>query len=147
MQTTAATETAVRKNKPGQGRKPLADDKRMDVVAVRLNQGHSAQFKSLGGAAWLRDRLDGAPNTKVMPMANDAAAQIRALTDALELEQTKARLANNRITELLAVIKTHETTHKMLSTKLANATALLKVTDKELERARLEVAKHDKKWI
>jgi hypothetical protein len=45
-------------NDRGQGRKPLPPDQKAVVGAVRLTPGQWEKFRALGGAAWLRDRIE-----------------------------------------------------------------------------------------
>ncbi len=45
-------------NDRGQGRKPLPAGEKLEVGAVRLSPAQWLKFGQLGGAAWLRDRIN-----------------------------------------------------------------------------------------
>ena len=45
----------------GQGRKPVNDGEPMVVVPMRMTPSQRAKMHRLGGAAWLRDTIDAAP--------------------------------------------------------------------------------------
>ena len=42
----------------GQGRKPLKEGQDTVTVSIRLTVAQRAKLERLGGAAWLRDRID-----------------------------------------------------------------------------------------
>ena len=42
----------------GQGRKPIEEGQETVTVSVRLTVAQRAKLERLGGAAWLRDRID-----------------------------------------------------------------------------------------
>lgn len=42
----------------GQGRKPLKEGQETVTLSVRLTVAQRAKLERLGGAAWLRDRID-----------------------------------------------------------------------------------------
>jgi hypothetical protein len=42
----------------GQGRKPLKEGQETVTLSVRLTAAQREKLKRLGGAAWLRDRID-----------------------------------------------------------------------------------------
>jgi hypothetical protein len=42
----------------GQGRKPIKEGQATVTVSVRLTVAQRAKLDRLGGAAWLRDRID-----------------------------------------------------------------------------------------
>lgn len=48
----------------GQGRKPKPTEQRMVVVPLRMTPKQKAKLTTLGGAKWVRDRLDEAPPRK-----------------------------------------------------------------------------------
>ncbi len=125
--------------------KDTSDSTTIDLFSDK-KRGRPKTDKALSNAERQR-RYRQQQKSRQPAIPDDAAAQIKALTSALELEWLKVSQGNNRINELLAVIKTHETTNKALSTKLSNVTQKLKTTERELDRARAEVFKHDRKWI
>jgi hypothetical protein len=45
-------------NDRGQGRKPLPPEEKVRVRTVRMTDEQWAKFSALGGAAWLRERID-----------------------------------------------------------------------------------------
>ena len=45
-------------NDRGQGRKPIAPGQLMVVVPIRLTPAQKDTIKTLGGAKWVRDKLD-----------------------------------------------------------------------------------------
>ena len=47
----------------GQGRKPIAPWQRMVVVPIRLTTAQKATLKTLGGAKWVREKLDAITDT------------------------------------------------------------------------------------
>ena len=47
----------------GQGRKPLKEGQETVTLSVRLTVAQRAKLERLGGAAWLRDRIDKAKDT------------------------------------------------------------------------------------
>ena len=51
----------------GQGRKPLAAGEETLTVSLRMTAAQREKLKRLGGAKWMRDRIDRAkePNVKV----------------------------------------------------------------------------------
>lgn len=57
------TETTPKRppNNRGQGRKPKPPDQRMVVVPLRMTPHQKEKLTALGGAKWVRDRLDEAP--------------------------------------------------------------------------------------
>jgi hypothetical protein len=42
----------------GQGRKPIKEGQETVTVSIRLTAPQRAKLERLGGAAWLRDRID-----------------------------------------------------------------------------------------
>lgn len=48
-------------NDRGQGRKPMPPERRMIVVPLRLTPEHKAKLANLGGAKWVRAKLDEVP--------------------------------------------------------------------------------------
>jgi hypothetical protein len=44
----------------GQGRKPLSDIEPTVTVSVKMTAAQRAKLSKLGGAAWVRKRIDGA---------------------------------------------------------------------------------------
>jgi hypothetical protein len=42
----------------GQGRKPLKEGQETVTLSIRLTVAQRAKLERLGGAAWLRDRID-----------------------------------------------------------------------------------------
>lgn len=44
----------------GQGRKPIKVGEPTVTLSIRLTEAQRAKLACLGGAAWLRDRIDGA---------------------------------------------------------------------------------------
>lgn len=47
----------------GQGRKPIAPGQRMVVVPIRLTTAQKETLKTLGGAKWVREKLDAITDT------------------------------------------------------------------------------------
>lgn len=47
-------------NDRGQGRKPLPEGSRLVVGSIRLSPAQWLKLERLGGAAWLRERIDSA---------------------------------------------------------------------------------------
>lgn len=54
-------------NDRGQGRKPLPEDQRAVVHAVRLTPARIAKLKRLGGAQWLSKAIDKAKEPPPSP--------------------------------------------------------------------------------
>ena len=50
-------------NDRGQGRKPIEPGQRMVVVPIRLTAAQKATLKTLGGAKWVREKLDAITET------------------------------------------------------------------------------------
>ena len=52
--------TEAKRGSPGrgQGRKPLKEGQETVTLSVRLTVAQRAKLERLGGAAWLRDRID-----------------------------------------------------------------------------------------
>ena len=48
----------------GQGRKPLKEGQETVTVSIRLTVAQRAKLGRLGGAAWLRERIDKAKDPK-----------------------------------------------------------------------------------
>lgn len=48
-------------NDRGQGRKPKPEGGRMVVVPLRMTPAQKDKLANLGGAKWVRDRLDESP--------------------------------------------------------------------------------------
>lgn len=44
--------------RPGAGRKPLAEGQETQIVSVRLTSAQREKLDALGGAAWIRERID-----------------------------------------------------------------------------------------
>jgi hypothetical protein len=44
--------------RPGAGRKPLAEGQETQIVSIRLTKAQRDKLDALGGAAWLRERID-----------------------------------------------------------------------------------------
>ena len=57
------TETQPKRppNDRGQGRKPKAPEQRMVVVPLRMTPEQKAKLTTLGGAKWVRAKLDEQP--------------------------------------------------------------------------------------
>ena len=57
------TETQPKRppNDRGQGRKPKAPEQRMVVVPLRMTPEQKAKLTTLGGAKWVRERIDEQP--------------------------------------------------------------------------------------
>ena len=49
----------------GQGRKPKPPEQRMVVVPLRMTPAQKDKLTDLGGAKWVRDRLDEAPGQRL----------------------------------------------------------------------------------
>lgn len=49
-------------NDRGQGRKPKAPEQRMVVVPLRMTPEQKAKLTTLGGAKWVRTKLDEQPD-------------------------------------------------------------------------------------
>lgn len=49
-------------NDRGQGRKPKPAEELKVVVPLRLSPAHKAKLKALGGAEWVRTKLDEQPD-------------------------------------------------------------------------------------
>lgn len=47
----------------GQGRKPIKPGELMVVVPIRLTTAQKAALKTLGGAKWVREKLDAVTDT------------------------------------------------------------------------------------
>lgn len=47
-------------NDRGQGRKPLPEGAKLVVGSIRLSPAQWVKLERLGGAAWLRERIDSA---------------------------------------------------------------------------------------
>lgn len=45
----------------GQGRKPVNEGEPMIVVPIRMTPSQRAKMHRLGGAGWMRERIDEAP--------------------------------------------------------------------------------------
>ena len=58
------TETQPKRppNDRGQGRKPKAPEQRMVVVPLRMTTEQKAKLTTLGGAKWVRAKLDEQPD-------------------------------------------------------------------------------------
>ena len=58
--------TATKQGGPGrgQGRKPIKEGQETVTVSIRLTVPQRAKLERLGGAAWLRDRVDKAKDIK-----------------------------------------------------------------------------------
>ena len=58
------TETKPKRppNDRGQGRKPIKPGERMVVVPLRMTPEQKAKLTTLGGAKWVRARLDEQPD-------------------------------------------------------------------------------------
>ena len=58
------TETQPKRppNDRGQGRKPKAPEQRMVVVPLRMTPEQKAKLTTLGGAKWVRAKLDEQPD-------------------------------------------------------------------------------------
>ncbi|MDP9892581.1 hypothetical protein J2W32_000975 [Variovorax boronicumulans] len=50
--------------RPGQGRKPLVGDKPLIGVTLKMSEEQRAKLQRLGGAQWVRDRIDKAKSPK-----------------------------------------------------------------------------------
>ncbi len=44
--------------RPGAGRKPLAEGQETETYTLRITQAQREKLDALGGAAWLRERID-----------------------------------------------------------------------------------------
>ncbi len=49
----------------GQGRKPKPEGERMVVVPLRMTHAQKDKLTTLGGAKWVRDRLDESPGQRI----------------------------------------------------------------------------------
>lgn len=49
-------------NDRGQGRKPKPPEQRMVVVPLRMTPSQKVKLNALGGAKWVRERLDEQPD-------------------------------------------------------------------------------------
>ena len=58
------TETQPKRppNDRGQGRKPKAPEQRMVIVPLRMTPEQKAKLTTLGGAKWVRAKLDEQPD-------------------------------------------------------------------------------------
>jgi hypothetical protein len=50
--------------RPGGGRKPLVGDKPLIGVTLKMSEEQRAKLARLGGAPWVRDRIDKAKEPK-----------------------------------------------------------------------------------
>jgi len=53
-----ASSTKRPPNDRGQGRKPLDEADKLVVVPIRMNRAQKEKMGLLGGAQWVRDRID-----------------------------------------------------------------------------------------
>lgn len=53
-------------NDRGQGRKALSDVEATTSMTIRLTVGQRAKLARLGGAQWVRDRIDKARQTEIV---------------------------------------------------------------------------------
>jgi hypothetical protein len=51
----------------GQGRKPIKEGEDTITMSIRLTQTQRAKLERLGGAAWLRERIDKAKERPTPP--------------------------------------------------------------------------------
>jgi hypothetical protein len=44
--------------RPGSGRKPLFDGEALEPVSIKMSRGQREKLKQLGGAPWVREKID-----------------------------------------------------------------------------------------
>ena len=56
--------TIAKQGGHGRGRKPIKEGQETVTVSIRLTVAQRAKLDRLGGAAWVRERIDKAKDTK-----------------------------------------------------------------------------------